>query len=54
MSFKRVILFGAVLLTSVSALAQRADVFGEYSYMHFSPTIGGLTSTSFNGGGGGR
>jgi len=53
MSFKRVILFGAVLLTSVSALAQRADVFGEYSYMHFSPTIGGLTSTSFNGGGGG-
>ena len=53
MSFKRVILFGAVLLTSVSALAQRADVFGEYSYLHFSPTIGGLTSTSFNGGGGG-
>jgi opacity protein-like surface antigen len=53
MSIKRAILFGAVLLTSISALAQRADVFGEYSYLHFSPTIGGLSSTSLNGGGGG-
>src|SRR5215831_7390644 len=53
MSTKRIILFGAVLLTSIPALAQRADVFGEYSYLHFSPTIGGLSSTSLNGGGGG-
>jgi len=53
MDIRRVILFGAVLLTSISALAQRADVFVEYSYLHFSPTIGGLTSTNFNGGGGG-
>jgi Outer membrane protein beta-barrel domain len=47
------ILFGMILLASVSASAQRADVFGEYSYLHFSPTIGGLSSRSFNGGGGG-
>ena len=47
------ILLGIVLLASVSASAQRADVFGEYSYLHFSPTIGGLSSRSFNGGGGG-
>ena len=53
MSTKRIILFAAVLLTSISALAQRADVFGEYSYVHFSPTIGGLSSVSLNGGGGG-
>jgi opacity protein-like surface antigen len=53
MRIRRAILFGTVLLASVSASAQRADVFGEYSYLHFSPTIGGLSSRSFNGGGGG-
>lgn len=49
----KAILLGMVLLASVSASAQRADVFGVYSYLHFSPTIGGLSSRSFNGGGGG-
>lgn len=53
MKFSRTILFGTVLLVAVSALAQRADVFGAYSYLHFSPTITGLNSRSFNGGGGG-
>lgn len=53
MSIKRLVLFGAVLFTSISALAQRADIYGAYSYLHFSPTIGGLASTSLNGGGGG-
>lgn len=53
MKFTRAILFGTTLFASISALAQRADVFGEYSYLHFSPTITGLSSRSFNGGGGG-
>ena len=53
MGISRAILIGTILLASVSAWAQRADVFGEYSYLHFSPTIGGLSSRSFNGGGGG-
>jgi hypothetical protein len=53
MSIKRVVVFGTILFASISATAQRADVYGEYSYLHFSPTIAGLSSRSFNGGGGG-
>lgn len=53
MGISKAILFGTILLACVSAWAQRADVFGEYSYLHFSPTIGGASSRSFNGGGGG-
>jgi hypothetical protein len=53
MRIKRAIAFGTILFASISATAQRADVFGEYSYLHFSPTITGLQSRSFNGGGGG-
>jgi hypothetical protein len=53
MSFTRAILFGTILLAGTSAFAQRADIYGAYSYLHFSPTIGGTSSRSFNGGGGG-
>jgi hypothetical protein len=54
MKIMKAILFGTVLLAGVSAYAQdRADVFVGYSYLHFSPTITGLNSRSFNGGGGG-
>jgi len=53
MKISKAILFGALLLAGVPALAQRADVFGEYSYLHFTPGIDGLESRSFNGGGGG-
>ena len=53
MKISRAILFGTFLLAAVPAFAQRADIFGEYSYLHFSPTVGGLESRSFNGGGGG-
>jgi hypothetical protein len=53
MRIKRAIVFGTILFASISAIAQRADVFGEYSYLHFSPTVTGLASRSFNGGGGG-
>jgi hypothetical protein len=54
MKVTRAILFGAILLTGLSAFAQnRGDIFGQYSYLHFSPTITGLGSRSFNGGGGG-
>jgi hypothetical protein len=31
----------------------RFEVFGQYSYLHFNPTLTGLQSRSFNGGGGG-
>jgi hypothetical protein len=53
MRITRAMLYLTLLLQGVSALAQRADVFGEYSYLHFSPTITGMSSRSFNGGGGG-
>jgi hypothetical protein len=42
------------LFVTTSLFAQdRFEVFGEYSYLHFSPTIAGTSSRSFNGGGGG-
>ena len=54
MRLSRTILFSVILLVGLSASAQdRFEVFGEYSYLHFSPTITGLNSRSFNGGGGG-
>ena len=54
MKITRAILLGTILLSGVSALAQdRAEIFGGYSYLHFSPTVTGLGNRSFNGGGGG-
>lgn len=54
MRIARAVVFAAVLSAAVSASAQnRFEVFAEYSYLHFSPTIAGLQSRSFNGGGGG-
>ncbi len=48
------IMFGTALFVGASASAQdRFEAFGTYSYLHFSPTIGGVPSRSFNGGGGG-
>lgn len=50
----RAIMFGTALLVGASASAQdRFEAFGDYSYLHFSPTIGGVPARSFNGGGGG-
>jgi hypothetical protein len=43
-----------ILLTGAGAFAQdKFEVYGEYSYLRFNPTIFGLNSRSFNGGGGG-
>jgi len=49
----KTVLFAATILITISASAQRFELFGEYSYLHFSPTLTGLQSRSFNGGGGG-
>jgi len=47
-------LFCATLLSITTlASAQRFQIYGDYSYLHFSPTIGGVQSREFNGGGGG-
>jgi len=42
-----------VLLFASAAFAQRAELYGDYSYMQFNPTISGLQSRAYNGGGGG-
>jgi hypothetical protein len=39
------------LATTVSA--QRFEVFGDYTYLQYNPTITGLNSRALNGGGGG-
>jgi len=47
-----------VVLLAAAAVAQssyspRAEVYGDYTYMQFNPTITGLQSRALNGGGGG-
>ena len=54
MSIRRVVLFGMVLMYGTIAFADdRFEVFGEYSYLRFSPTVTGLQTRTFNGGGAG-
>ena len=50
---KKFVLASAVLLLASTAFAQKAEVYGDYSYMQFNPTITGLQSRAYNGGGGG-
>lgn len=49
--FAAILLFGASLSAQESYQVDRAEVFLGYSYLRFSPTITGLSSRSFNGGG---
>jgi hypothetical protein len=53
MKIVKIVLLAAIVSVGISACAQRFELFGEYSYLHFSPTLTGLQSRSFNGGGGG-
>jgi len=47
------LLFAMVLFFGTNLIAQdRFEVFAGYSYLRFSPTIGGLSGRDFNGGGG--
>jgi hypothetical protein len=43
------------LISAASLFAQgeRLNVYGDYSYIQFNPTVTGLQSRAFNGGGGG-
>jgi hypothetical protein len=43
----------APVVFATTAFAQRAEVFGDYTYMQYNPTITGLQSRALNGGGGG-
>jgi Outer membrane protein beta-barrel domain len=56
MTFRKAILAGILLLFGSAAYAQdsqKVEVFGEYSYLRFNPTLTYLKNRSFNGGGGG-
>jgi hypothetical protein len=56
MRIKGVIVLAGLLLCVRGAFAQemqRVEVFGEYSYLRFNPTIPAFHNRSFNGGGGG-
>ncbi len=50
---RNMFLGSAVLLVSSAVFAQQVDVYGDYSYTQFNPTISGVQSRAFNGGGGG-
>jgi hypothetical protein len=52
MKVRSAILFGLVFFGTAS-FAQVFEVYGEYSYLRFNPTLSGLNNRSFNGGGGG-
>ncbi len=53
MRFSNVLLTSSALLLASSAFAQRGEVYGDYSYMQFNPTVTGLQSRALNGVGGG-
>ncbi len=47
------IVMASALLLMSTALAQKAELYGDYSYMQFNPSISGVQSRAFNGGGAG-
>jgi len=53
MKTRKLFLVSAVLVSASAISAQRVEMYGDYSYIQFNPTINGLTSRAFNGGGGG-
>lgn len=53
---KNVVLMSTAIVFTATAFAQgtpRWEVYGDYSYMQFNPTVTGLQSRALNGGGGG-
>ncbi len=53
MKIRSAILFSIVLFFGTAAFSQMFEVYGEYSYLRFNPTLSGLNNRSFNGAGGG-
>ena len=56
MTLRYAILMGVTLFASVGFSQEepaKVDLYGEYSYLRFNPTLTGLPSRNFNGGGGG-
>lgn len=56
MTLRYAILIGTTLFASAAFSQEepaKIDLYGEYSYLRFNPTLTGLPSRNFNGGGGG-
>jgi hypothetical protein len=56
MRTKNLVLIFTTMIFAAMAFAQDAakfEVYGDYSYLQFNPTLSGLQSRAFNGGGGG-
>ena len=56
MKLRYAMLMGVTLLAKTGFSQEepaKIELFGEYSYLRFNPTLPGLQSRSFNGGGGG-
>lgn len=48
----KIIVMMAMMVLVLSASAEdRFEIYGDYSYLHFSPSITGMSARSFNGGG---
>jgi hypothetical protein len=55
MTMKTAVLTATAAMFTTVAIAQdvpKFEVFGDYSYMQYNPTVSGLQSRAFNGGGG--
>ena len=56
MRIKNVVFVSTAMVFTATAFAQNTpkwELFGDYSYLQFNPTINGLQSRALNGGGGG-
>ncbi len=53
MRITRAFMMSAAAIFALSAFGQKLEVYGDYSYMQFNPSITGINSYGFNGGGGG-
>jgi len=56
MRIKNVVLVSTAMMFTATAFAQggpKWELYGDYSYLQFNPTISGLNSRALNGGGGG-
>jgi len=56
MRIKNVALVSTAMMFATTAFAQNTpkwELYGDYSYMQFNPTLNGLQSRALNGGGGG-
>ena len=53
MKFRSLTIAVTISVFSTMAFAQKAELFGNYTYMQFNPTITGVQSRALNGAGGG-